>query len=376
MLIVADARRLPLRDSCVSAVVTSPPYWGLRDYGSADQIGLERTPDAYVASLVAVFAEVRRVLRADGTVWLNLGDSYSGGNTGSQTNTGQTYGRDGEGHVFRKDQLDCVKPKNLIGIPWRVALALQADGWYLRSDIIWAKPNPLPESVTDRPTKSHEHLFLLAKSEHYHYDAEAIKEPITADSADRYDYPLGGAKNEHLLAEEATTASCRTRMNGRRTLRKSEAEGTNGRKRPDDNSEAERRDQIGSFNNNPRLRPDVGRNKRDVWTVPVMPYSGAHFATFPEKLIEPCILAGCPLGGLVFDPFVGSGTVGAVAERLGRRWVGTDLSYQPLAQARTAQRGIRWETEEPESEPARFTPGDKGTPIGSAEKVQTSAQES
>jgi DNA modification methylase len=188
-----------------------------------------------------------------------------------------------------------LKAKDLMGIPWRVALALQADGWYLRSDIVWHKPNPMPESVTDRPTKAHEYVFLLTKSEWYHYDAAAIAEPT--EGRERFG-------NSRVLTHE-------------------------------DRNDCERRDMTENWT----------RNKRSVWTVPTMPYNGAHFATMPEALVEPCILAGCPLGGLVLDPFIGSGTVGAVAERLGRRWVGVDLSYQPLAQERTAQRGIRWNVE-------------------------------
>jgi DNA modification methylase len=322
LLIVADARRLPLRDSCVSAVVTSPPYWGLRDYGSADQIGLERTPAAYVASLVAVFREVRRVLVDDGTVWLNLGDSYaSGGGAGLQGESGQMAdrrivharaSRPRGGLQGGTATVDVslggasgpgLKPKDLIGIPWRVAFALQADGWFLRSDIIWHKPNPMPESVTDRPTKAHEHLFLLAKAERYYYDADAIREAHTSEPWGSGETGSIGPADRGWIGQNAS-ASSGWAMTGR-------------------------------AGNHPG-------NKRDVWTVATMPYSGAHFATFPEKLIEPCILAGCPVGGLVCDPFVGSGTVGAVAERLGRRWVGTDLSYQPLASARTAQRGLRW----------------------------------
>jgi site-specific DNA-methyltransferase (adenine-specific) len=240
---------------------------------------LERTPDAYVASLVAVFAEVRRVLRDDGTVWLNLGDSYNG--------------------------------KDLTGIPWRVALALQADGWFLRSDVIWSKPNAMPESVTDRPTKAHEHVFLLAKSESYYYDADAIREPHTHPDADL---------NTGNWAASVRDTGAAFALPAARAANRAVA-----MSRP--------RDYIGHA---------LGRNKRSVWTVATMPYAGAHFATMPEALVEPCILAGCPVGGLVCDPFVGSGTVGAVAERLGRRWVGTDLSYQPLATARTAQRGLRW----------------------------------
>lgn len=280
MLITADARRLPLRDGCVQCVVTSPPYWGLRDYGVADQIGLEATPDAYVLSLREVFSEVWRVLKDDGTVWLNLGDTYANDTKwGGQTSGKHALSLHGKRPLVRAQKTTGLKSKDLVGIPWRVAFALQADGWYLRSDIIWHKPNPMPESVTDRPTKAHEYLFLLTKSERYFYDAQAIAEPVSAAM---------------LLEVE---------------------QGYDG---------------LGL------------RNKRSVWTIPTLPYAGAHFATMPEALVEPCILAGCPVGGLVCDPFVGSGTVGAVAERLGRRWVGTDLGYQPLASARTAQRGLRW----------------------------------
>ena len=195
---------------------------------------------------------------------------------------------------------DGTKPKDLLGIPWRVAFALQADGWYLRSDIIWSKPNPMPESVTDRPTKAHEYLFLLAKNERYYYDASAIAEPVRAETLSHVEKYGGTLKVKHLD----------TSRNDAKTLNYF---GGNG-----------------------------ARNKRSVWTVNTMPYAGAHFATMPEKLVEPCILAGCPLGGLVLDPFVGSGTVVAVAERLGRRGVGMDLSYQDLAKTRTAQRGLRF----------------------------------
>lgn len=303
MLIVADARRLPLRDSCVQCAVTSPPYWGLRDYGAADQIGLEATPAAYVANLVAAFAEVRRVLRDDGTVWLNIGDCYANdGKWGGETGGKQSYLGDSDSRRDgRSKRLTDLKPKDLIGIPWMVAFALRADGWWLRQDVIWHKPNALCESVKDRPTTTHEHLFLLAKSERYHYDGNAIKEPNeTGDRPDKWEGRTYGGKGPAV-------------DDGRR----------NG--------------SVRAYTMDPN-----GRNKRSVWTVATMPYAGAHFATFPEKLIEPCILAGCPVGGLVCDPFVGSGTVGAVAERLGRRWVGTDLSYQPLASERTAQQGLRW----------------------------------
>ncbi len=236
------------------------------------------------------------MLREDGTCWLNLGDSYTGG-----ANSGGVNQNDG-GPAVRVVGLAAktghgLKAKDLIGIPWRVAFALQSDGWYLRSDIIWHKPNPMPESVTDRPTKAHEYLFLLTKSPRYFYDAKAISEPAT--------YP-------------GDNRSTRTDM--RKTVDPFCIDGGSRSRTGNPTGET--------------------INKRDVWIVPSQPYSGAHFATMPEALVEPCILAGCPLGGLVLDPFIGSGTVGAVASRLWRRWVGTDLAYQDLSAERTAQRGL------------------------------------
>jgi DNA modification methylase len=297
MLIQADARHIPLRDACVQMVVTSPPYLGLRDYGIAGQIGLERSYEEYVAELVTVFREVRRVLADDGVVWCNLGDSYGSG-TWSGRQTSQT-GKHGYWENPNIGLRNGFAAKQLMGIPWRVAFALQADGWYLRSDIIWAKPNPMPESVTDRPTKSHEYLFLLSKSSCYFYDAAAIAEDGVI--------PVG-TKGAYSSVERWQMAGLNSRP--------------------------------------PEYWTYTGkRNKRSVWTVNTMPYSGAHFATMPEKLVEPCILAGSRLGDRVFDPFIGSGTVGAVAERLGRRWVGTDLNpaYHHLAKKRTAQRGLRYD---------------------------------
>jgi DNA modification methylase len=276
-LIRADARRLPLVDGCAQMCVTSPPYWGLRDYGDGQQIGLEATPESYVAQLVTVFRDVWRVLKPDGTLWLNLGDSY---NNFRVSINGQT-----------------VKEKDLIGMPWRVAFALQADGWYLRSDIIWSKPNPMPESVTDRPTKAHEYIFLLSKSARYYYDANAIAEPISEVRTGRSHGP-----GQNL---------------GLKAFRSEAGAGFN----------------VGA----------VERNRRSVWTVATTAYADAHFATFPPALVQPCILAGSRPGDLVLDPFIGSGTVGEVSERFGRRWVGTDLTYQGLSRRRTAQRGLRFE---------------------------------
>jgi DNA modification methylase len=310
MILNADARALPLRDGCVQCVVTSPPYWGLRDYHADAQIGLEPTPDAYVAALVAVFREVWRVLRDDGTVWLNLGDSYNSSSQFNHDVSGLSSGaRYSEGTPTQwpghRALIPGLKSKDLVGIPWRVAFALQADGWYLRSDIIWHKPNPMPESVSDRPTKAHEYVFLLAKSARYAYDAAAIAEPLAESTVS-----WGGGK----------TGWGPSSM-GHATPQLLHGPSRRGQGRCGEND---------------------ARNKRSVWTIPTMPYAGAHFATMPEALIRPCILAGCPLGGLVLDPFLGSGTVGAVAARLGRRWVGCDLTYHALSQARTAQRGLRF----------------------------------
>ena len=342
----------------VHCVVTSPPYWGLRDYGTAtwdggdaacdhlekgggtgkstlgaasgghaiseagqvrstersfvaakvacrkcgarridSQLGLEPTPEAYVANMVAVFREVRRVLRADGTLWLNLGDSYANGgqerpgssDAGAFTPHDQIRRRPG----IAKPRAQGLKPKDLVGIPWRTAFALQADGWYLRSDIIWAKPNPMPESVTDRPTKAHEYLFLLSKSPRYYFDADAVRED--AIHAGRV-----------VKASDATTAkNAQKGQYGATALGFTQHDTV-----------------VGS-----------GRNLRSVWTIATEPYPGAHFATFPRKLVEPCVKAGCPEGGTVLDPFAGSGTTLLVAQALGRKGVGIDLSPDYLKQA-------------------------------------------
>jgi DNA modification methylase len=330
VLIQADARHLPLRDGCVNCCVTSPPYWGLRDYGVSGQLGLEPTPDAYVANLVAVFREVRRVLRDDGTVWLNLGDSYAGSGM-----TGGTASKDGGAarvarmfHGNRRDTVQGLAQKQLIGIPWRVAFALQADGWYLRSDIIWSKPNPMPESVRDRPTRAHEYIFLLTKSERYWYDAAAIREPYAPSTLTEFDAPYNGeATKDYAAAGVQNPSSIKRRITDKQRGHSRRHAGFNDRW--DSMSKAE--------------QGRNGANKRTVWTIGTHPFPEAHFATFPEKLIEPCILAGCPMGGLVLDPFIGSGTTGVVASRLGRRWVGCDLTYFDISKRRTAQRGLTLE---------------------------------
>ena len=283
---VDTMRRRVSRES-VQCCVTSPPYYGLRDYGVAGQIGLEETPEQYVERLVEVFREVRRVLKDDGTLWVNLGDSY---NSSPSNQQGQRMYADGDPYTEqggKARKIAGLKTKDLIGIPWMVAFALRADGWYLRQDIIWAKSNPMPESVTDRCTKAHEYIFLLSKSGKYYYDADAISEIGTNIAPRNVDhkyqangiYP-GAQKEPHsgLLRIGARTA----------------------------------------------------RNKRSVWTVASEPYAGAHFATYPTKLIEPCILAGSRLGDIVLDPFNGSGTTGLVALRHGRKYIGIDLNEEYL----------------------------------------------
>ncbi|MFX4303023.1 DNA-methyltransferase [Alicyclobacillus tolerans] len=279
-------------DECVQCVITSPPYWGLRDYGVDGQIGLEENPEKYISRLVDVFREVRRVLRGDGTLWLNLGDSYWANRSKKWSFVGKT-GKP-ELHMLRSDGIShpFLKPKDLIGIPWRVAFALQADGWYLRSDIVWAKPNAMPESATDRPTRSHEYIFLLSKSREYYYNGEAIKEEAVSGDPNS---PRGSVG---VLGKT---------MNS-------------GRRKQD---EVGKRQYTG-FND--RYKPLEKRNKRDVWTIPTSPYPGAHFATFPPALVEPCIVAGAPEWGVVLDPFNGAGTSGLVATRCGRRYIGIELN--------------------------------------------------
>ena len=300
-ILIGDCRNLlrEMAEKSVHTCVTSPPYFGLRDYGMDDQIGLEQTPEAFVAEMVAVFREVKRVLRDDGTLWLNLGDSYAGSGKGRNgdgspnvdplskqaTSAGTIIGN------LIKSHTPNLKPKDLIGIPWRVAFALQADGWYLRQDIIWHKPNPMPESVTDRCTKAHEYIFLLSKSPQYYFDHEAIKEPVANSSISR----LSQNNLPNQLGSDRVPFK------------------TNGTMKAVGNTEI--------------------RNKRSVWTITTKPFKGAHFATFPPDLIEPCILAGCPEGGTVLDPFGGAGTTGLVASNHNRNSILCELNpkYAQLA---------------------------------------------
>lgn len=269
----------------IQTCVTSPPYWGLRDYGVEGQIGLEKTPEEYIDKMVEVFREVRRVLRRDGTLWLNLGDSYAGGmsrgdsgfTSKQASNKGSTAFK-GRGPNVPKG----LKPKDLCGIPWRVALALQSDGWYLRQDIIWHKPNPMPESVRDRCTKAHEYIFLLSKSPKYYFDINAIKEPS--------------------------------------------AEFSRGRSRPRSKLNGTSTEQAMKFGLPNQCQITPFRQKRSVWSVTTKSYKGAHFATFPPDLIEPCILAGSRPGDIVLDPFFGAGTTGVVATKNSRKYIGIELN--------------------------------------------------
>ncbi len=287
-------------DECLDCVVTSPPYYGLRDYGVDGQIGLEDTPPQYIEKLVSLFREIRRCLKKGGTLWVNIGDSYAGNN--SCTSKGRAgFGAEREGTFTKGGGL---ASKQLMGIPWRFAFAMQEDGWYLRQDIIWAKPNPLPESVTDRCTKSHEYIFLFSKSERYYFDYKAIQEEAVTPPDDKTAHAFGGTKYGKNKDKHYDIYS------GEKWKR-SETDGT------------------------------IMRNKRDVWSVCVRANKEAHFATYPQELIIPCILAGSPARGVVLDPFMGSGTTGIVARKLGRNFIGCELNpeYQKMAERRIFNEG-------------------------------------
>lgn len=319
-------------EKSVNCCVTSPPYFGLRDYGVDGQMGLEATPQEFVAALVTVMREVKRVLRDDGTLWLNLGDSYCSTAPGTK-NAPQSKGSNVNPEQWanaRPKTPPGLKPKDLIGIPWRVAFALQADGWYLRQDIIWQKPNPMPESVTDRCTKSHEYVFLLSKSPRYYFDHVAIKEPVTASTVARLSQNIEAQRGSDRVPGKtngpmkAVGGSRAKRNNFRRDNSKREqaipgqAVGTHRPGREDSSYDLQT------------------RNRRSVWTIATRPFKGAHFATFPPALIEPCIMAGCPVGGVVLDPFGGSGTTAGVAMAHGRNAVLCEINpeYADMMPAR------------------------------------------
>lgn len=306
-----------LPDCCCSTCVTSPPYYGLRNYGTYGQIGLEETPDKYIERLVEVFREVRRVLKDDGTLWLNMGDSYAGSN---ENGTRQTKWRTADVYKSEKNynlrkatgrKDDGCKPKDLIGIPWLLAFALRADGWYLRADIIWQKPNAMPESVKDRPTRAHEYIFLLSKSAKYYYNAEAVKEPAV------------GFDNAAPAGSMGTARPNSRRRGNAKTFR---GGGAYTHDQAAENSASVERESHGLTPN------ETGkRNRRTVWTIATRPYKGAHFATFPEELVRPCILAGSRPGDTVLDPFCGSGTTGAVAIQEGRDFIGIEINPEYCA---------------------------------------------
>ena len=286
-------RRIPAET--VHCCVTSPPYYGLRDYGIDGQIGREETPDRYIENLAAVFREVWRVLRPDGTLWVNIADSYAGSGKGWTGHNG--IGNQEKRQGFKSGNAlipDGCKEKDLIGIPWLLAFALRNDGWYLRNAVIWEKGNAMPESVKDRLTRSYEYVFLFAKSKKYYYDAAAIAEPTMAATTER----MKRGRGQHKYAD-----------------------GTPGQKAQTIN----RPRAAGAIQD---AYIPVFRNKRDVWKINTVPYGGAHFAAFPPKLAETCILAGCPPGGIVLDPFFGSGTAGLVAKQTGRQYIGIDINAE------------------------------------------------
>lgn len=308
-----------LPDKLVNCIVTSPPYWGLRNYGVTGQIGMEKNPQDYVMKIVEIFREARRVLKDDGTFWLNLGDTCYNqrGENNRKSEVLQTRRKAHQNIFSRPNELkvDGLKNKDLVGIPWTVAIALRNDGWYLRQDIIWHKPNPMPESVIDRPTKSHEYIFLFSKQKQYFYDYKSIREPWVSGRVDMAKLGKPRSGSAYLQQENIADNSHKQELVNKATYK-----GFNKRWKQN-------------------LPVEMLRNKRSVWTVPTHKYKGAHFATFPPKLITPCILAGCPKDGIVLDPFAGSGTTLFVARELGRSYIGIELNleYVSLIEKRLEQ---------------------------------------
>lgn len=322
-----------LPDESVDCCITSPPYYGLRDYGADGQIGLEETPYIYIYKLVNVFREVKRVLKEEGTLWLNIGDSYWGSGsrgydfTDKWTEASEIQaGSKGTEDLHNLPKLignkDGYKNKDLIGIPWMLAFALREDGWYLRQDIIWAKPNPMPESVKDRCTKSHEYLFLLSKSPKYYFNNEAIQEEATTHEqrpdgiVREREYGYESKRNLHPDVYSPRTKN---------VMSKGQTPNTMHLRREDGLKDVHH----------------IFRNKRDVWTIPVQPTKEAHFATYPEKLVEPCLLAGCPEDGTVLDPFFGSGTTGRVAIKHGRGYIGIELNPEYIEIEKKRLNGVQ-----------------------------------
>lgn len=332
-------RTLP--DQSVQCCVTSPPYWGLRDYGVSGQIGLESSPQEYVAALLPIFGEVKRVLCNDGTLWLNLGDRYIGyhGNKKAHGSAAPSD-KDGYRENMRATSVgaDGLKNKDMSGIPWQVAFALQEQGWYLRCDIIWHKPNPMPESVKDRPTRAHEYIFLLSKSERYYYDYEAVREPAAAFTDHDATGPGYAAPGQTPHRGTRPRPQSARALSFSRTVSEPERLGQMySQHRPNRNPCPSKGDAKTFRGGGPY--PIYTRNRRDVWTVATRGFSGAHFATFPPELIRPCILAGCPAGGVVLDPFFGAGTVGVVCVEEGRSYLGIEINpdYVAMADRRIGQ---------------------------------------
>lgn len=339
----------------IDCCVTSPPYYALRDYGVTGQIGLEDTPELFIEKLVKVFRGVHRVLKDEGTLWLNIGDSYWGGKgkSGSQSPSDAEARNIGGKSITKKYQQlggkytirptdrthENIKAKDMIGIPWMLAFALRTDGWYLRQDIIWHKPNPMPESVRDRCTKAHEYIFLFSKSKKYYYDAYAIEEPCVWDIGGLTEKRIGRAEENHKAMPNMLKNGIRPKKKGPQTFggtkarneQESGGDPRNGH-RTDENS------QWGKVWDNEKPT----RNKRSVWTVATRPFKDAHFATFPRELIVDCIKAGCPEGGTVLDPFWGAGTTGIVAKSLDRNYLGIEINpeYIDISKKRFEKLGL------------------------------------
>jgi DNA modification methylase len=357
--VMEGIKQLP--DKCVNSVITSPPYFGLRDYGVSGQLGLEKTPEEYVFNMVQLFTDIKRVLKDDGTLWLNLGDSYASGGrnrTPDQAEKNSTLlgGRNTQRQsLYQPNKItEGLKAKDLIGIPWMVAFALRASGWYLRQDIIWHKPNPMPESVTDRCTKSHEYIFLLSKSAKYYFDHSAIKQPLAKATHVRLAQDIAnqtgsnrvpGKTNGTMKAVGPASWNGSSFDKGKTGEMKHTRGGINkgltfggkkGREYTPDKDDPNYRNGSEQWGREYTPSPDGKANKRSVWTVTTKPFKEAHFATFPEDLITDCVKAGCPKGGIVLDPFMGAGTTALVALKLGRNFTGFELNpdYIRIAEKR------------------------------------------